>query len=176
MKRAPGVAVVFGITTLVSAQAQAPAPGPEYQRLGYFVGTWNMEGEVKPNPFGAPAGKISGTQTCNEFPGRFEVVCNLDLKIGGAPYREMGIFGYDPESSTYTWYDIDSKGFNAFGHGTPQGSTWTFAWELRSGGKPLGLRTRLVEQSPTVLVNESEFSLDHGPWVRLIESKNTKTK
>lgn len=37
----------------VAAQApQAPKPGPEQARLGYFVGKWTVEGEMKPGPMG----------------------------------------------------------------------------------------------------------------------------
>ena len=55
--------------------AQPPKPGPEVQKLAYTLGTWKTEGEAKAgNPFG-PAGKFSGTGTCEWFAGGFHVVC-----------------------------------------------------------------------------------------------------
>ncbi len=61
------VAVLF--TAAVAAQAQekkmeAPKPGPEVKKLGYFVGSWKSEGELKENPFGMPAGKYASTDKC----------------------------------------------------------------------------------------------------------------
>ena len=115
--------------TLVFPQGQAVAPGPEFQRLEHFLGTWKVEGEQKPNPLGAPAGRVAGTETCSKFTGGFQVVCNLEGTIGGAPYREMATFGYDPEEKAYTWYDIDNNGWDGLAHGTVQGTTWSFLWE-----------------------------------------------
>jgi hypothetical protein len=166
--------LAFGPATLVFPQAQAVAPGPEYQRLEHFVGTWKVEGEQKPNPFGAPAGKFLGSETCSKFTGGFQVVCNLEGTIGGAPYREMATFGYDPEEKAYTWYDIDNNGWNGLAHGTVQGSTWTFLWQMKAGGKPLSFRMQLVEQSPTGTLIKGEFSLDGGPWVAVMDVVETK--
>ena len=174
MRFAFGVALAFGLATLVSAQAQAPGPGPEYQRLDYLVGTWKVEGEQKPNPVGAPVGKFLGTETCTKFAGGFHVVCNVEAMIGGTPYREMAIFGYDAEEKTYTWFDVDNTGMNGLAHGTLQGSTWSFLWEMKTGGKPLKLKMLLVEQSPTVIQGKAEVSLDGGPWVPVVEVVETK--
>jgi hypothetical protein len=38
--------------------AQQPKPGPEVEKLAYYLGTWKGEGESKSGPFG-PAGKLS---------------------------------------------------------------------------------------------------------------------
>lgn len=44
-----------------AATAQQPKPGPEVQRLGYYLGSWRGEGETKGGPFG-PAGKLSSAR------------------------------------------------------------------------------------------------------------------
>ena len=50
------VNVVMTLAVPCMAQtAQPPAPGPEVQELGYFLGTWKSEGEAKASSFG-PAG------------------------------------------------------------------------------------------------------------------------
>ena len=36
---------------LTLAQGEAPKPGPEHKKLGYFVGSWVSSGEMMPNPF-----------------------------------------------------------------------------------------------------------------------------
>ncbi len=44
--------------TLALAQ-EAPKPGAEHERLGFWVGDWTTKGEVLENPM-MPAGKIDG--------------------------------------------------------------------------------------------------------------------
>ena len=55
---------------------EMPKPGPEVKKLGYFVGTWTSEGELKENPFGMPAGKFTSTDKCEWFSGGYQVVCH----------------------------------------------------------------------------------------------------
>ena len=43
---------------MVAAQTADPKPGAETKRLGYFVGKWSGEVEVKPTQFG-PEGKFT---------------------------------------------------------------------------------------------------------------------
>ena len=47
---------IAGAQVVAAQAAQAPKPGPEHARLGYFVGKWKTEGEAKPGPMG-PGGK-----------------------------------------------------------------------------------------------------------------------
>src|SRR5262245_49191390 len=73
-------ALSLAVAVSASAQApQAPKPGPEHERLGYFVGKWTSEGEMKPSPFG-PGGKTTGTDRCEWFEGKFAVICHSDGK------------------------------------------------------------------------------------------------
>ena len=39
---------------------EAPKPGPEVKRLGYFVGSWKTDGDIKENPM-MPAGKMTSS-------------------------------------------------------------------------------------------------------------------
>src|SRR5437870_7648855 len=86
-------AFIVCIACLVLAQAppQMPKPGPEHKRLGYFTGTWRLEGETKPGPFG-PGGKFTGTdhndwmeggrseEHTSELQSRGHLVCRLLLE------------------------------------------------------------------------------------------------
>ena len=56
---------------------QAPKPGPEHARLGYFVGKWKAEGEMKPGPMG-PGGKMTVSRHLRMV--RREVHRNLSLR------------------------------------------------------------------------------------------------
>ena len=66
--------VVVGHLAVLAQAPPAPKPGPEHQKLAYFVGTWTNEGEMKPSPMG-PGGKITGKDTCEWFEGGFSVIC-----------------------------------------------------------------------------------------------------
>ena len=41
---------------------QAPAPGPEHQALGFWIGSWEVEAEGHPNPL-FPEGEYHATMT-----------------------------------------------------------------------------------------------------------------
>src|SRR5690242_16126379 len=103
----PIVALSFGCgLALGEAQAdQAPKPGPEVQRLGYYVGTWEGHGETKGGPFG-PAGKLSSKQTCNWFSGGFQVVCRGEERGPTGKRAFLNIISYDQQTKAYTEYSI----------------------------------------------------------------------
>ena len=42
---------VAGVQLAAAQGQQPPKPGPEHQRLAYFVGKWKAEGEMKPGPW-----------------------------------------------------------------------------------------------------------------------------
>src|SRR5262249_12602966 len=68
----------FAVALAWAAPALAPPdmkPTPEHARLGYFVGKWQTEGEMKPGPFG-PGGKLTSQDDCQWFEGKFAGICN----------------------------------------------------------------------------------------------------
>ncbi|HEY6106384.1 MAG TPA: DUF1579 family protein, partial [Anaeromyxobacteraceae bacterium] len=79
---------------------KAPKPGPEHERLGYFVGKWKGEGTIAENPF-MPTGKFSATDTCEWFEGKFAVVCKSQGKGPSGPTRGLGIMGYSAAEKVY---------------------------------------------------------------------------
>jgi hypothetical protein len=136
---------ILGVLALAPslALAQTPqkkTPGPEHERLGYFVGKWNGRAEVKQNPF-MPEGTYTSTGSCEWFEGRFTVVCRGE---GRSP---MGTTK-DPASSAgpegRTYYGLDSSGMTmAASQRTMKDGTWVFTDESGWGGKRR-LATRCV--------------------------------
>ncbi|PYR57269.1 MAG: hypothetical protein DMF85_14150 [Acidobacteria bacterium] len=102
------VAVAAGSVRLLGQAGQPPKPGPENKRLGYFVGKWTTEGEMKPGPMG-PGGKISSTDTCAWFDGGFAVVCHSVGKTPMGPSKSIGILGYSGEEKVYTYVGLDNS-------------------------------------------------------------------
>jgi Protein of unknown function (DUF1579) len=172
------VGAVGAYSIISAAQApQPPKPGPEHQRLAYFVGKWTGEGEMKPGPMG-PGGKMSSSDNCEWFDGRFAVICHSEGKSPMGSFKGLGIISYSPEEKVYTYYSVDNTGMTmaSVPHGTVQGDTWTYTDESMMGGKKMKSRVRIKEESPTSYAFTMEMQGPDGKWATLMESKNTKPK
>ena len=165
----------------LAAIAQAPPPpkpGPEHQRLGYFVGTWTSEGEMMASPFG-PGGKMTSKDTCDWYDGHFAVVCRSEGKSPMGTSKSIGILSYSPEEKVYTYYATDSSGtmpMTSVPKGTVQGDTWTYTDEGLMGGQKVKSRVTLKELSPKSYSFTMEIQGPDGKWVPAMKSTNTKVK
>jgi hypothetical protein len=173
---------VFGaVAGLQLAAAQAPPqpakPGPEHQKLGYFVGKWTNEGEMKPGPMG-PGGKMTSIETCEWFDGRFAVVCRGEGKGPMGPTKSLGILGYSTEEKVYTYSGVDNSGMTmaSVPRGTVQGDTWTYNDEMVMGGQKVKTRVTIKELSPTAYTFKMELQGPDGKWAPMMEAKSTKAK
>jgi len=83
---APWLAVILVVLIVAATYAQEPAAapksGPKQERLGYYVGKWTEEGEIKPSAFG-PGGKYTATETCDWLQGKFAILCKEDATMVG---------------------------------------------------------------------------------------------
>jgi hypothetical protein len=159
-----------------SSTPQQPRPGPEVQRLGYYLGTWRGEGETKGGPFGA-AGKLSSTTICEWFAGGFQLVCRGE-EIGPTGKRAfLNIRAWDEAAKAYTEYGISSFGETEYDTGgSIVGNTKTFVVDTKAEGKPVKLRYTEVQVSPTLYTYQAEASVDGGSWTTIAEGKVTKVK
>jgi hypothetical protein len=152
---------------------EAPKPGPEVKKLGYFVGTWKSEGEIKQNPF-MPAGKFTSTDKCEWFPGGFHVVCHTTGKGPMGPVHGLGVLAYNSEDKAYTYFGIDSSGFMEAGSkGTIDGNTWTYTSEEKMGGKTYHGRYTMVASADSYTY-KYESSEDAKTWMLIMDGKETK--
>jgi hypothetical protein len=173
--------IVFAAFALISTgaplivAAQATKPGPEQARLGYFVGKWTAEGEVKPGPMG-PGGKFTSTDNCEWFEGRYSVVCHSEGAMPMGPSKSIGILGYSPEEKVYTYYGVDNTGMtmSSVPKGTLKGDTWTYFDQGTMGGKQYKSRVVIKELSPTSYSFKMDMQGPDGKWMPMMESKNTK--
>jgi hypothetical protein len=180
MKRPLNIFTTFAVVSAVGMQvaaAQASKPGPEHARLGYFVGKWTSEGEMKPGPMG-PGGKMTSTDSCEWFEGRFSVICRGEGKTPMGPTKNIGILGYSPEEKVYTYYGVDNTNMTmaSVPKGTVRGDTWTYTDESMMGGQKVKSRVILKELSPTQYTFRLEFQGPDGKWMPAMESKNTKVQ
>jgi hypothetical protein len=161
-------ACFVGLVTvaIVGGQAQeAPKPGPEVQRLASMVGTWQDETELHQTPF-SPAGKETGTSTCEWFTGNFQVVCRGESTGAAGKTAGMIVVGWHPGRKAYLAQVIESTGMISQLTGSVTGNTWTFTSEGPTPdpkyGKVGRARMTIVDVSPTVQTSKFEISLDGG--------------
>ena len=168
---------VSGVQSVAAQAAQAPKPGPEQQRLGYFVGKWTVAGEMKPGPMG-PGGKFTASDDCQWFEGRFTVICRSEGTMPVGPSKSLGILGYSPEEKVYTYYGVDNTNMtmSSVPKGTVQGDTWTYTDEGTMGGQKFKSRVTIKELSPTSYTFRMEMQGPDGKWMPMMESKNTKAQ
>jgi hypothetical protein len=165
---------VLALGALIAAQAPpAPKPGPEQKPLGFFVGKWKGEGEMKPGPMG-PGGKVSSTDNCAWFAGGFSVVCNGTASGPMGKMTSMGVMAYSAGDKAYTYYAVDSMGTGELAKGEKSGSTWTFTATSSMGGQTFESRYTITETSPTSYTFKWEASMDKKTWMVMMEAKATK--
>ncbi len=160
-----------------TAQAGQPTRGPEHKRLGFFVGTWTTEGELKPGPMG-PGGKFTGVDTCEWFEGGFSVICRSEGRMPSGPSKSLGILGYSAEEKAYTYYGVDNTAMTMVSvpRGTLKGNTWTYTDEGAMGGESFKTRVTIKELSPTSQSFLMEMQGPDGKWMPVMESRGTKTQ
>jgi hypothetical protein len=162
---------------LVFAQASEgpPKPGPEVQRLGYFVGTWHGEAEIKPNAF-MPAGKMTNDDVCGWFEGGYAVVCNSSGSGPMGPVKGIGIMGYSTEEKAYTYYSVDSTpmAMASVPRGTFENGAWVFSDESKMGGQIVKSRYLIHETSPRAYTFKWEMVGKDGAWHTIVEGTSTK--
>jgi hypothetical protein len=166
-----------GALSAVAQTPQAAKPGPEQARLGYFVGKWTAEGELKAGPMG-PGGKFTSSDDCEWFEGHFSVICHSQGKMPTGPTKSIGILGYSPEEKVYTYYGVDNTNMTmaSVPKGTVQGKTWVYNDEGMMGGKKVKTRVTIKELSPTTYSFAMDMQGPDGKWLPIMESKNTKVQ
>lgn len=178
MFNAFAVVAVLTITGQTLAAQGAPTkPGPEHEKLGYFVGKWKTEGSVKAGPMG-PAGKTSSIDDCQWFEGKFSVLCHYEGTTPNGPSKSIGILGYSIEDKAYTYYGVDNSAMAmaSVPKGHLQGDTWTYTDESTVNGKPTKSRVHIKEISPTKYTFSLEIEGPDGKFVQVMESTSTKIK
>jgi hypothetical protein len=169
------LALSAGVAFAQAPAGEMPKPGPEHKKLGYFVGKWTTEGEVKANPF-MPSGKMTSHDTCEWFEGGFSVVCKSEGMTPWGPQKGLGVMGYSPEEKKYTYFGIDNgpMAMTSIPLGTVDGKTWTYEDAAKMGGKVVHSRYVITEQSPTAYTFSYQMQGEDGAWMTLMEGRTTK--
>jgi len=178
-KRTLAVALATALLGAAGAAAQAPSappkPGPEHEKIGFFAGRWTFDAEMKPSPFG-PGGKVTGSETCEWFPGGFQLTCRSESKGAMGEGKGMGIWAYDPAEKVYTYYALESSGHAFLSKGKVEGDTWTWKNDMKMGDKTLQSLFTIKQISADVYTFKWETSPDGTAWATMEEGKGTRAK
>lgn len=160
-----GVLVVAMVGAgLAQGPTGPPKPGPEHQKLAFFVGKWTSNAEAKPGPLG-PGGKYTANETCEWFDGGFAVVCRSEGKFGDVPTKALTVTSYDPAEKTYVFFETTNSGENIFARGKVEGDTWTWNNQGTADGKPWKARFTLKQASADSTTYNSKWRAATGRWL-----------
>jgi hypothetical protein len=92
--------------------AGATNPGPEQQRLAYFVGRWVHGGEMKPGSFslGDSGGKFEYAESFEWFAGKFALVGRSEGKTPEGTVKGLSITTWDAAEKTYVYFETKLGG------------------------------------------------------------------
>jgi hypothetical protein len=174
MKRAGMIlAAALLLASVATAQMGPPKPGPELKKLDVFVGTWTLDGNMKPGPMG-PGGAISENEKCEWMDGGFYLVCNSEYKSTIGNGVGLAVMGYSPDDKAYTYREFNSFGEFEDSKGSVAGDTWTWIADEKMGGMTMKGRFTMKIISSTSYTFMFEMSQDGTKWSTVMDGKATK--
>lgn len=181
MKKAAAVSFVavmalLGTVRLCAQEAGGPPkPGAEHAKLGFFVGKWTSEGDLKPSVY-SPGGKFTFTEECEWLAGNFAIICHSEGQTTGATVKGVSIMSYDAGEGKYIYFESNSVGENTYSHGTVDGNTWTWTNEEQMGGKTVHGRFTLTRLDDNTASYKFELGAGSDPLAVIMEGKQTRVK
>ena len=162
------------LATAVMAQTQPPKPGPEVKKLDVFVGTWTLDGNMKPGMMG-PGGSVTEHDKCEWMEGGFYVVCHSEYKIQGTCNGVgLSVMGYFTDDKAYTYREFNSFGEFDDSRGTLEGDAWTWTNDEKMGGMMMKGRYTIKMTSAASYNFMYEMSQDGTKWATVMDGKATK--
>ena len=156
------------------AQMPTPKPAPELKKLDYFLGTWTLEGDMKPGPMG-PGGKMTETERTEWMDGGFFLVSHIDFKSAGMGNGTgISFLGYNANDKVYTYDGFNSMGEAEHAKGTLDGDTWTYTAGEKMNGQTMNGRFTIKQLAPTSYSFKFEMSPPGGEFATVMDGKATK--
>lgn len=176
MKLAIVVCLTLLVVLALPAAAQMEIPkAPELKNLDVFVGSWKLQGEMKPGP-GSPGGNMTETETCKWMDGGYFLVCNVDYKSTMGNGSGTSYLSYDANQKMYTYDAFNSGGEAEHSKGTLEGETWTWSSEEKMGGQ--SMKAHFIIKMPSTAPTSYSFRFDMSPdgstWNTVMDGKATK--
>lgn len=162
-----------GAVMALPQHTEMPKPGAEVQKMAWFVGDWKSEGEMMAGPWG-PGGKMTGSDKCDWFEGKWQIVCSGKGKGPMGEMKTLGIGSYNVDTKMYSWAMIDSMGMSSVATGSNNGNTWTYTSLDSMGGVKFHSRYTMTVSGPTSYDFKWETSADGNAWSTAATGKATK--
>ncbi|MFZ0419735.1 MAG: DUF1579 family protein [Candidatus Sulfotelmatobacter sp.] len=155
------------------AQMQPPNPAPELKKLDVFVGSWTLDGTMKPGAMG-PGGSMTETEQCQWMEGGFYLVCHSDYKSSMGNGVGLSVMGYSTDDKAYTYREFNSFGEFDDSRGTLEGDTWTWTNDEKMGGMTMKGRFIIKMTSATSYTFIFDMSQDGTKWSTVMDGKASK--
>ncbi len=155
------------------AQNEPPKPGPEVKKLDVFVGSWTLDGNMKPGMMG-PGGSMTENEKCEWMDGGFYVVCHSSYKSSMGDGVGLSVMGYSTEDKAYTYREFNSFGEFEDSKGSVDGDTWTWAADERMGSMTMKSRFAMKMTSATSYTFVFDMSQDGTKWSTVMDGKAVK--
>jgi hypothetical protein len=161
------------LAAMATAQEAAPKPGPELKKLDMFVGTWTLDGAMKPGAMG-PGGSMTENEKCEWMEGGFYVVCHSDYKSSMGNGVGLSVMGYSADDKAYTYREFNSFGEFEDSRGVLDGDTWTWTSDEKMGGMTMKGRFTMKITSASSYNFTFEMSQDGKQWNAMMDGKASK--
>jgi hypothetical protein len=157
------------------SQQLTPQPAPELKRLRYFIGIWNIAGEMTTSSFGQ-AGKFTGVHRNEWSSDGFSLTSNWTEQRPGGSDSGQATYGYDSARKAYTYHSVDATGEKEDSVGSVEGQTWTWLSNqtLEDGSVAKG-RFTVKEESATGYTFDFEMAAANAGWTLVMMGKASKT-
>jgi hypothetical protein len=161
------------ISAVAFAQNEAPKPGPELKKLDVFVGSWTLQGTMKPGAMG-PGGTMTEDEKCEWMQGNFYLVCHSNYKGSMGEGVGLSVLGYSTDDRVYTYREFNSYGEFEDSKGTLDGDTWTWTSTEKMGNSTMSGKFTIKMTSANSYNFAFEMSPDGAKWNTVVEGKATK--
>ena len=155
------------------AQMEAPKPAPELKKLDVFVGSWTLDGDMKPGPMG-PGGKMTENEKREWMEGGFYLVCHSEYKSSMGSGVGLSVMGYSNDDKAYTYREFNSFGEFEDSKGSLDGDTWIWTADEKMGGMTMKGRFTMKMPSSTSYTFSYDMSQDGTKWTTVMDGKATK--
>jgi hypothetical protein len=173
MKPAGMILAALILAGAAMAQTAAPKPGPELKKLDVFVGTWTLDGSMKPGMMGS-GGTMTENEKCEWMEGGFYLVCHSDYKSTMGNGVGLSVMGYSADDKVYTYREFSSTGEFNDSKGTLDGDTWTWTSDEKMGGMTMKGRFTIHMTSAASYTFAFDMSEDGKKWSTVMEGKAGK--
>jgi hypothetical protein len=166
------ILLVAHVCLWVTASAQTPRP--EVQKLGYFIGTWHAEGEMKASIVG-PAGAVTNVTRNEWMLNKFFYITHHEEHNTAGTFNVVSVTGYDRRKKVYVSYEFDGQGGMGRSEGTVDGDTWTWTSQFMVGKDTVRSRSTIKPTSTSSYDFTWEIAPHGDDWTLVQQGKATKS-